>query len=180
MAEAFRFTFPGPSWQGDNLGIVDAGDLPAEQVNLNGRTGLLFPDGANESAAVTSSYSVSTSEVWASGSGAIVRLRYIGDTAGGGDSVVLQAAFECITPGDAHNLYTGGDFFAAVQEVTDAVDVSEGVDNEVDIPFTQAQADAIEPGDAMRIVIRRSSADGSDDYEHPILVTEVSLHEVTA
>jgi hypothetical protein len=179
MANLFRYTIPALALQGDNVGIVDAGDIPALPDNVNGRAAMKFPDGSDESAGLTPTYSVPSPDVWTSGSGVLLRIQYFGDSAGGGNDVVLQAALECISDGDAHDMHADGDFFAAVQEVTDTVNANAGYKNIVDIPFTQAQADAIEPGDGMRIVIRRSSNDGGDDYADSIWIEEIGFFEVT-
>lgn len=179
MADKFRITFFASSFIGDQNAIIEAGDIAATPAAPSGRSSMKFPDGANESAMVSQSFSIPASDIWTSGSGAKLKIYYFGDAAGGGGSVVLDAAFEAITPSDAHDMHATADFFAAHQSVTDGVDANAGELNVAEISFNQAQADALEPEDACRIVIRRDSADGSDDYADSIWITHVDLYEVT-
>ena len=138
-----------------------------------------FLDGADEHAMVSKSFTVFDSNIWTDGSGVKLKIHYFGDAAGGGGSVVLDGAFECIAESDAHDMHATADCFAAHQSVTDAVDANAGEENVATITFTQAQADAIAAGDACRICIRRDSADASDDYADSIWIAHVDLYEVT-
>lgn len=180
MADEFRFTLPAGMWIGDENGIVDAGDNPSTPDAPSGRSSGKFPDGSDESAMVSQSFSIPSSDIWTSGSGAKLKIYYFGDAAGGGNAVRLEAAFECITESDAHDLHAGADFFAAVQGVTDTVDAAAGEECVAEISFTQAQADAIEPGDSCRLVIRRDSDLAGDNYADAIWIKQVDLLEVVA
>ena len=133
---------------------------------------------------VSQSFSVPASDIWTSGSGVKIKVYYFGDSAGGGGGVILDAALECITKSDAHDMHAGGDYFevgaiGAAQTVDDAVDANAGELNVAVFTLSQAEADAIEPEDACRLCIRRDSADGDDDYAEAIYVTHVDLYEVT-
>lgn len=179
MADIYRYTLTAADFIGDNNTIIEAGDIPGISDNINGRSCLKLPDGADESAIVSKGHSVPDANTWTSGSGAKLKVYYFGDAAGGGNSVVLDGAFECVTEGDPHDLHAGGDYFLGEQSVTDAVDANAGRLNVATITFTQAQADAIEPEDMARICIRRDSADGADDYADSIWIDHVDVYEVT-
>lgn len=182
MATLFRYPLNAAMFQGDNVGIVDAGDIPAAPDNINGRTAMKLVDGSDEPAATSNSIGIPSSEVWASGSGITFKIHYFGDPAGSGSEVVaLQIACEAITEGDAHDMHASGDYFAATQEVIDIVSTGAGNENVATITFTQAQADAVEPGDALRIVLRRDSDGGAavDDYADSIWVTHIDMFEET-
>jgi len=179
MADIFRRDFDAGFFFGDNDTIIEAGDLPATPDAPSGRASMKFLDGADEHAMKSKSFTVPDSNVWTNGSGAKLKIHYFGDKIGDGQSVVWDAAFECITESDAHDMHGGADYFAAHQSVTDAVDVNAGEENVATITFNQAQADAIANGDAVRLCIRRDSADGSDDYTDSVWVTHVDLYEVT-
>ena len=183
MADEFRISLPATAFVGDQNTIIEAGDIAAVPGNINGRSVMVLADGANESAMVSHSFSIPASDIWASGSGVKIKVYYFGDSAGGGGGVILDAALECITESDAHDMHATGDFFyvtaiGAAQTVDDAVDANAGELNVATFTLTQAEADAIEPADACRICIRRDSADGDDDYAEAIYVTHVDLYEV--
>lgn len=179
MADKFRISLSASFFMGDNNTIIEAGDIAAVPAAPSGRAAMKFIDGANESAMVSQSFSIPDANIWTSGSGAKLKIYYFGDKIGDGQSVICDGAFECITPSDAHDMHAVADAFAAHQSVTDAVDANAGELNVAEISFSQAQADAVEPGDACRICIRRDSADGSDDYADSVWVTHVDLYEVT-
>lgn len=179
MADQFVMSLPASMFIGDENTIIEAGDLAATPDAPSGRSSIKFLDGADEHAIVSQSFSIPASDIWTSGSGVKLKIYYFGDAAGGGGSVVLDAAFECITEGDAHDMHATADAFAAHQSVADAVDVNAGRENVAVISFNQAQADAIEPEDGCRIAVRRDSADGADDYADSIWITHVDLYEVT-
>jgi len=180
MADEFRMSLPASAFVGDQNTIIEAGDLPAVPANPSGRASMKFLDGADEHAMVSQSFSIPDANIWTNGSGAKLLVYYFGDKAGGGESVIFDGAFECITESDAHDMHATADCFAAHQSVTDAVDANAGELNVATITFNQAQADAIAAGDACRICIRRDSADGSDDYADSIWITHVDLYEVVA
>lgn len=179
MADESRASFPASFFLGDNNAIIEAGDIPAAPSNVNGRVVMKFIDGSDESAAVSFSFGIPDSNIWTSGSGVKLKIYYFGDSAGT-NSVIFDAALECITEGDAVDMHASGDAFAAHQSVTDAVDAGVGRLNVAEISFSQAQADAIEPGDSCRIVLRRDSLDGSDNYADSVWVAHVDLYEVVA
>lgn len=179
MADKYRMSLPASFFIGDQNTIIEAGDLPAVPASPSGRSSMKFDDGADEHAMVSKSFSIPDANIWTNGSGTKLFIHYFGDAAGGGGSVVLDAAFECITEGDPHDMHATADAFAAHQSVTDAVDANAGRENVAVITFNQAQADAIAAGDGTRICIRRDSADGSDDYADSIWITHVDLYEVT-
>jgi len=179
MANVSRLTLPPSMFIPDEEGIIDGSDVPAVQDNLNGRVCWKFPDGSDESAIVSQPFVVPSQIT--SGNSLILRLFTHGDAAPGGSSgVAWQAAWEAITESDAHDLEGTGDAFAAAQAVNADVDAAAGELNVDDISFSQAQADAIEPGDYARIVIRRDSDDAvNDDYADSVWLTAVELLEVT-
>ncbi len=179
MADKSRISLSASFFIGDENAIIEAGDLPAAPDSPSGRASMKFVDGADEHAMVSQSFSVPDLNIWTSGSGARLKIYYFGDSAGT-NSVIFDAAFECISPSDAHDMHAGADYFAAHQSVTDALDANAGELNVTEIVFNQAQADAIEPEDAIRIVLRRDSADGSDDYADSVWVTHIDLYEVVA
>lgn len=184
MADEFRMSLPASFFIGDQNTIIEAGDIAAVPDNINGRAVMKFPDGANESAMVSQSFSVPASDIWTSGSGVKVKVYYFGDGAGGGGGVILDVALECISESDAHDMHATADFFyttaiGAAQTVDDAVDANAGELNVAVFTLTQAEADAIEPEDACRLCVRRDSADGDDDYAEAIYVTHVDMYEVT-
>lgn len=179
MADVFVCSLPASFFFGDNNAIIEAGDIAAVPDCPSGRASMKFPDGSDESAMVSQSFGVGDANIWTSGSGVKLKIYYFPDAAGGGGSVVLDAAFECITPSDAHDMHATADAFAAHKSVTEAVDAAAGELGVAEISFNQAEADAIEPEDDIRIVIRRDSADGSDDYADSIWVTRVAVYEVT-
>lgn len=180
MADEFRFSFPASFFIGDQNAIVEAGDIAAVHDSISGRASIKFIDGANESAAVSQSFSC-PSDAWTDGSGVEVRIHYFGDAAGGGAGVKWDVAFEAISESDAHDMHATADAFDGEQTVTDVVDAAAGELNIAIVNFTQAEADAITNGDAVRMVLRRDSADGvEDDYADSVWVTHVDLYEVVA
>lgn len=178
MADLFRMSLPASCFIGDQNTIIEAGDIAAIPAAPSGRSSMKFIDGADESAMVSQSFSIPDANIWTSGSGVRLKIYYFGDSAGT-NSVVLDAAFEAITPSDAHDMHAVADAFAAHKSVTDALDANAGELNVAEIAYNQAEADAIEPEDACRICVRRDSADGSDDYADSIWITHVDLYEVT-
>ena len=180
MADEFRLSLPASFFAGDQNAIIEAGDIAGVPAAPSGRSAMKLADGADESAIVSQSFSIPAADIWTDGSGVKLLVYYFGDAAGGGGSVVLDGAFECVTESDAHDMHATADAFAAAQSVTDAVDAAAGELNVATITFTQAQADAIVAGDACRICLRRDSADGSDDYADSIWVTHVDVYEVVA
>lgn len=178
MADKYRMSLPASFFLGDQNTIIEAGDIAAVPAAPSGRAAMKFIDGADESAAVSQSFLIPDSNIWTSGSGVKLKIHYFGDSPGT-NSVILDAALECISPSDPHDMHATPDAFAAHKSVTDALDANAGELNVAEISYNQAEADAIEPEDACRICIRRDSADGSDNYADSIWVTHVDLYEVT-
>lgn len=184
MAENFLFSLPASAFIPDADGIFDAGDIPAVQRAPSGRSSLMFGDGSDESAIV--SHSFRWPDGCTSGSGVKLVPRFFGDAApGGSNRVDFEAAIEAISESDAHDLHATPDCFAAARAVDTTgyatVDPNAGEDCEDEISFTQAQADNIEPGDSVRVALRRDSDDGSNDtYADSVWVLRVDVFEVTA
>lgn len=179
MANVTRDRLSASLFIGDVKGIVDASDIAATPANVLGRPCIKFPDGSDESAAVTHVLPVPSNYA---GGNIIARIAYCGDSApGANNGVNFEGAFEAISESDAHDLGPGGtaDAFAAVQEVADTIDANAGELNFADITFTQAQADGLMAGQAFRFVLRRDSDDGTNDtYADSVWVFYVELLEV--
>lgn len=183
MADRFLFSLPADFFIADANGIFDAGDIPALQAAPSGRSSLKFPDGSDESAAVSKSFR--WPDGCASASGVKLKLRFFGDAAPGANNRVdFEAAIEAVSESDAHDLHATPDAFAAARGIDTTgyatVDPDAGEDCEDEITFTEAQADGIEPGDSVRVAVRRDSDDGTNDtYADSVWLQRVDVYEVT-
>lgn len=168
------FPIPINAFQGDYTGIVDAGDLPAVQTTQNGRTCWRFDDGADEHAMI-SAHLICPTQVTGTPAFAVDVYYGGGSAPSGTDHVVWDVAFEAVAESDAHDMTDSNDYFAAVQSTTDTIDADEGELNVARVSFSNAQADALAAGMLFRIVVRRDSDNGSDDYEEAVYVFGVNL-----
>ena len=176
MADVTLDRFSHTDFIGDTNGIVDASDIPAAPDEPS-RPGLEFPDGSDESAAVSAARPVPSQ--YDGSNNLAVDIYYYGDAVGGGNTVDWEVCFEAITESDAHDLHASADYFAAVQSVTDTVDATAGELNVARIVFSNAQADGVQPGDLYRLCVRRDSDDASNDtYADSVWLAAVELIDV--
>ena len=102
MANVTRDRLSASLFIGDVKGIVDASDIAATPANVLGRPCIKFPDGSDESAAVTHVLPVPSNYA---GGNIIARIAYCGDSApGANNGVNFEGAFEAISESDAHDL----------------------------------------------------------------------------
>lgn len=90
------------------------------------------------------------------------------------NDVVWNVAFERM---DADSLDIDADSFAAVQAVTDTVPGTDGQISVATITFSQAQADGIVAGEAMRIKLTRDADNVNDDAAADAQVLRVALEQ---
>lgn len=177
MADVTRVTLDAASFVGDDNAIVAAGDIAAVLDVQSGRQVIQFPDGSDEHAAVSLPF------VWpsqyTSGNSVKVKLYAFGDSAPGENNVArFDVAFEAVTVSDAHDLPATADCFASEQSADGTVDADAGELWSVEITLTQAQADAIEAGDVVRLCVRRDSDHANDTYADTVWLYAVEILEV--
>ena len=180
MADKFLGSLSALAFKGDSHGIFDAGDVPAVPAAPMGRMAIKFADGTNESAAVSRPFGI-PADFWTSGSGLKLKIYYFGSSAPGtANKVDFEGCVEAISEGDPHNLASTADAFAAPQGVVDTIDANAGELCVAEIAFTKAQADDLEPGDCVRIALRRDSDDlVNDTYADAVWVVHVDLYEMS-
>lgn len=144
---------------GAQLGSFDANDAifpatdPAAVSARNGHPLLGFDDGTDESVIF---YGVMSNDY--SDGALAVDVDWVAETATAGVAG-WDAEFERIAPG-GQDIDSNG--FAAAQSASSTTNGTSGIVTRTSIAFTQAQADAIEAGDAFRLRLTRDTGVGSN------------------
>ena len=146
--------FDALAFDGDTVPVT-AGDLAAYFDNINGRSVLVFIDGADESAAVTRA--VQMPQQYAAGALAAKLCIFTAATTG---SVVWEVYVEAVTDADASDMDTGA-LFDSANSGTVAVPGTAGYLDVFSITLTNK--DSVAAGDLVRFLVRRNSPSGSDD-----------------
>ena len=146
--------FDASALDGDTVPVT-AGDKAAYFDSINGRLCLVFPDGADEYAAVTKA--VEMPQAYAGGA-LTAKLGIItGATTG---SVDWEVSVEAVTDGDATDL-DGATGFDTANASAVAVPGTAGYLDVVSITLTNK--DSVAAGDMVRFLVRRDSDDAGDD-----------------
>lgn len=151
------FYLPASMFVGDGDAQLVAGDDPCGVVAHNGAMALSFPDGSDESAAV--SQWVEMPSAFASGT-LKGRVFYYAESATSGD-FDLEGYLQAVTPGsDTLDLEAATSWDSANQADLPASGTA-GDLLYADVTFTNK--DGVAPGDLFRLGLRRDSDDATDD-----------------
>lgn len=146
--------YDAASLDSDTLPVV-SGDKAAYYDALQGRMVVVYPDGADEYAAITRAVEMPSAYA---GGALTANLGIIsGATAG---SVRWEVYVEAVTPGDAVDLDAATSFDNA-NGATSAVPATAGYLSLVSIPLTSA--DNVAAGDMVRFLVRRDADLAADD-----------------
>lgn len=160
--------FDATSFDGDTVPVT-ASDLAAYFDSLNGRTVLVFPDGTDESAAVTKA--VEMPQQYASGTITAKIGYFTGATSG---AVVWEVYVEAVTDADATDLDSSTSF-DSVNTTTDTVETTAGYLGVASVTLTNK--DSVAAGDMVRFLLRRDSDNGSDNAAASAYVLWMAIQE---
>jgi len=160
--------FDASSFEGDSVPVT-AGDLAAYFDVINGRTVVVFPDGADEYAAVTKA--IEMPQAYASGT---ITAKIGIFTAATTGSVDWEVYVEAVTDADAIDLDSATSFDSA-NASTVAVPATAGYIDVVSITLTNK--DSVDAGDMVRFLVRRDSDDGADDAAANAYVVWMAIQE---
>lgn len=146
--------FDAACFDGDNVPVT-AGDLAAYFDVIQGRTVLVYPDGANEYAAVTRA--VEMPQAYAAGALTAKLGIFTAATTG---SIAWEVYVEAVTDADATDLDAGTSFDSA-NAATVAVPATAGYLDVVSITLTNK--DSVAAGDMVRFLVRRDADLAGDD-----------------
>jgi len=160
--------FDASALDGDTVPVT-AGDKAAYFDSINGRFCMVFPDGADEYAAVTKA--VEMPQAYAAGTLTAKLGIFTGATTG---SVVWEVYVEAVTDGDAVDLDSATSF-DTVNTSTVAVPATAGHPDVVSITLTNK--DSVAAGDMVRFLVRRDSDVAGDDAAASAYVLWLAIQE---
>lgn len=160
--------FDAAAFDGDSVPVTP-GDKAAYFDVVNGRMVLVFPDGADEYAAVTRA--VVMPQAYTGGTISAKIYYFTGATSG---SVDWEAQVEAVTDGDALDLDSATGFDTA-NASTVAVPATAG---HIDVAsITLTNKDSVDIGDMVRFLVRRDSDDAGDNAAATAYVVAVEIQE---
>jgi len=160
--------FDATSFDGDTVPVT-ASDKAAYFDSINGRLVLVFPDGADEYAAV--SHAVAMPQAYAAGTISAKIYYFTAATTG---NVDWEVYVEAVTDGDATDLDSATSFDTA-NASTVAVPATAGHLDVASITLTNK--DSVAAGDMVRFLLRRDSDDAGDDAAASAYVVAVEIQE---
>lgn len=160
--------YDATSFDGDTV-PVQAGDLAAVFDVINGRTVLVFIDGANETAAVTKA--VNMPQAYAGGTLTAI-LSYF--TAATANELQLEVQVAAVTDGDATDL-DSTTTFDTINTATPTVPATAGHLDQVSITLTNK--DSVAAGDMLRFLVRRDSDHANDDAAATMYLLSMEIRE---
>lgn len=160
--------FDAASMDGDTVPVT-AGDKAAYFDSINGRLMLVFPDGADEYAAVTRA--VAMPQAYAGGT-LTAKLHFI--TGATANEVVWEVYVEAVTEADATDL-DAATSFDSVNTTTETVPGTAGYLGICDVTLTNK--DSVAAGDMVRFLVRRDSDAAGDDAAASAYLIAVEIQE---